>query len=122
MGLIAEALRLCCKVLGLVGWNATLVDVDRYPFFEGLDVRDEARVCLMGAAHDAVCARPTDLTRVLGPHRSSTKAIIKTGVGSRETCQTLISSRACLQRPALACSLMGEYCARLECWFDYNLF
>ena len=27
MGLIAEALGLRCKVLGLVGWNATLVKI-----------------------------------------------------------------------------------------------
>ena len=35
MGLIAEALGLGCKVLGLVGWNAALMDVDGDPFLEG---------------------------------------------------------------------------------------
>ena len=40
VGLIAEALRLCSKVLGLLGWNAPLVDVDGDPFFERFDVRD----------------------------------------------------------------------------------
>ena len=38
MGLITEALRLRRKVLGLVGWNATLMDVDGHSFFKGLDV------------------------------------------------------------------------------------
>ena len=52
MGLIAEALGLGCKVLGLVGWNAALMDVDGDPFLEGLDVRDEGWVCCGGWAHD----------------------------------------------------------------------
>ena len=46
--LIAEALGLCCKVLGLVGWNATLVDVDGHPFLESFDVRDKGWVCDRG--------------------------------------------------------------------------
>ena len=51
MGLITEALRLRRKVLGLVGWNATLMDVDGHSFFECFDVRDEGRVCYSGSAH-----------------------------------------------------------------------
>ena len=41
--LIAEALGLRCKVLGLVGWNATLVDVDGHSFLESFDIRDKGR-------------------------------------------------------------------------------
>ena len=48
MGLIAEALGLCCQVLGVASWNTTLVDVDRHPFLEGFDVRDEGWVCYRG--------------------------------------------------------------------------
>jgi hypothetical protein len=40
-GLISEALGLGCKVLGLIGWKTTLVDVDGHSFFKGLDVRDQ---------------------------------------------------------------------------------
>ena len=52
VSLIAEALGLSCKVLGLVGWNATLVDVDGHPFLEGFDVRDQDRISYCGWAHD----------------------------------------------------------------------
>ena len=52
MGLIAEAPGLRGKVLGLVGWNATLMDVDGHSFFEGLNVRDESWVCYRGWTHD----------------------------------------------------------------------
>jgi hypothetical protein len=45
MRLMAEALGLRCRVLGLVGWKTTLVDVDGHSFFECFDVRDEGRVC-----------------------------------------------------------------------------
>jgi hypothetical protein len=41
MGMISEALGLGCKVLGLIGWKTTLVDVDGHSFFKGLDVRDQ---------------------------------------------------------------------------------
>jgi hypothetical protein len=34
MSLIAEALSLRCEVLGLFGWNTTLVDMDDHPFLE----------------------------------------------------------------------------------------
>ena len=51
VGLTAEALGLGCKVLGLIGWNAALMDVDGHSFFKGLDVRDEGRVCYSGSAH-----------------------------------------------------------------------
>ena len=51
MGLITEALRLRRKGLGLVGWNATLMDVDGHSFFEGLNVRDESWVCYRGWTH-----------------------------------------------------------------------
>ena len=47
MGLIAETLGLRCQVLGLVGWSATLVDVDGYPFPERFVVRDHDRVCYL---------------------------------------------------------------------------
>ena len=43
MSLIAEALSLCCQVLGLVGWNTILVDVYSHPLFESFDVRDQGR-------------------------------------------------------------------------------
>ena len=52
VGLIAEALGLRCQVLGLVGWNATLVDVDRHPFFESFDVRDKGWFRYRCWAHD----------------------------------------------------------------------
>ena len=52
MGLTAEALGLGCKVLGLIGWNAALMDVDGHSFFKGLDVRDEGWVCYSGSAHE----------------------------------------------------------------------
>ena len=48
MRLIAEALDLRCEVLGLIGWNATLVDVDGHPFFESFDVRDKGWICYRG--------------------------------------------------------------------------
>jgi hypothetical protein len=41
MSLISEALGLCCQVLGLVSWNATVVDMDGHPFLESFDVRDK---------------------------------------------------------------------------------
>ena len=52
MGLTAEALGLRVKVLGLVGWNAALMDVDGHSFFKGLDVRDEDWVCYSGSSHE----------------------------------------------------------------------
>ena len=52
-GLTAEALGLRGKILGLIGWNAALVDVDGHPFFESFDIRDKAMVCYRGRAHDA---------------------------------------------------------------------
>ena len=52
VGLIAEALCLCCKVLGLVGWNTTLVDVDGNPFLERFNIRDKGWVRYRGWAHD----------------------------------------------------------------------
>ena len=52
MGLIAEAPGLGCKVLGLIGWDATLMDVNGHSFFKGLDVRDEDWVCYSGSAHE----------------------------------------------------------------------
>jgi len=63
--LIAEALGLCCKVIGLVGWNATLVDVDGHRFLERFDVRDQGWICdRVGALEtstnglrDMVCGR-----------------------------------------------------------------
>jgi len=51
VGLIAEALGLRGKILGLVAWNSTLVNVNGHPFLEGFDVRDEGRVCYDGSAH-----------------------------------------------------------------------
>ena len=41
MGLMAEALSLRGKVLGLIGWDAALMDVDGHSFFKGLDIRDQ---------------------------------------------------------------------------------
>ena len=38
--LIAEALGLRCKVLGLSSCNTTLVDVDGHSFLESFDIRD----------------------------------------------------------------------------------
>ena len=52
MRLTAEALGLGCKVLGLIGWDAALMDVDGHSFFEGLNVRDEGWVCYSGWTHD----------------------------------------------------------------------
>ena len=52
VGLTAEALGLRGKVLGLIGWNAALMDVDGHSFFKGLDVRDQGRVCYRGSAHE----------------------------------------------------------------------
>ena len=46
--LIAEALGLGCEVLGLIGWNATLMDVDGRSLLEGLDVRAEISLYLFG--------------------------------------------------------------------------
>jgi len=51
VGLIAEALGLRCEVLGLLCWNAPLVDMDGHPFLESLDVRDEAWIGSGGSAH-----------------------------------------------------------------------
>ena len=52
VSLTAEALGLGCKVLGLIGWDATLMDVNGHSFFKGLDVRDEDWVCYSGSAHE----------------------------------------------------------------------
>ena len=52
MGLMAEALSLRGKVLGLIGWDAALMDVDGHSFFECFDVRDESRFCYSGWTHD----------------------------------------------------------------------
>ena len=52
MGLTAKALGLGCNVLGLIGWDAALMDVDGHSFFKGLDVRDEDWVCYSGSAHE----------------------------------------------------------------------
>ena len=52
MGLTAKALGLGCNVLGLIGWDAALMDVDGHSFFKGLDVRDEGWVCCGGSAHE----------------------------------------------------------------------
>jgi len=52
MSLIAEALGLGCKVHGTVCGDTTLMHHDDHPFLEGLDVRDKARVCCCGVAHD----------------------------------------------------------------------
>ena len=52
MGLTAKALGLGCNVLGLIGWDAALMDVDGHSFFKGLDVRDEDWVCYRGSAHE----------------------------------------------------------------------
>jgi len=52
VGLTAEALSLRGKVLGLIGWKTTLVDVDGHSFFKGLDVRDQGPVCDGGSAHE----------------------------------------------------------------------
>ena len=51
VGLIAAALSLRGKVLGLIGWNATLVYHDGHPFLECFDVRDKAWICYSGSAH-----------------------------------------------------------------------
>ena len=40
VGLTAEALSLRSEILGLLGWNTTLVDVNRHPFLKGFDVRE----------------------------------------------------------------------------------
>ncbi len=50
VGLTAEALCLCGKVLGLIRGNAALMDLDGYSFFKDLDVRDEGWVCCSGSA------------------------------------------------------------------------
>ena len=52
VNLTAEALGLGCKVLGLIGWDAALMDVDGHSFFKGLDVRYESRFCYRGWTHD----------------------------------------------------------------------
>ena len=52
MGLTAKALGLGCNVLGLIGWDAALMDVDGHSFFKGLDVRDEDWVCYSGSSHE----------------------------------------------------------------------
>jgi hypothetical protein len=41
VSLTAEALGLGCKVLGLIGWDAALMEVDGHSFFEGLDISDQ---------------------------------------------------------------------------------
>ena len=63
MGLIAEALGLCCHVLGLVGWNTTLVDVYSHPLFESFDVRDKARAIVSNGT-----GQPSVDTQVLSRH------------------------------------------------------
>ena len=52
VGLITEALRLGCKVLGLIGWNAALKDVDGHSLLKCFDVRDESKICGGGSAHE----------------------------------------------------------------------
>ena len=52
VGLIAEALGLSGEVLGLLGWNAPLVDMNGHPFLEGFDVRDQGWISYRGCAHD----------------------------------------------------------------------
>ena len=51
-GLTAEALGLRGKVLGLIGWNAALMDVDGHSLLESFDIRDEGRICCGGSAHE----------------------------------------------------------------------
>ena len=51
-GLTAEALGLRGKILGLIGWNAALMDVGGHSLLEGLDIRDHGRVCCSGSAHE----------------------------------------------------------------------
>ena len=48
-GLTAEALGLGCKVLGLISGNSTLMDVEVHSLLEGLDIRDQGRVCCSGS-------------------------------------------------------------------------
>ena len=52
MRLTAEALGLGCKVLGLIGWNAALKDVDGHSLLKGLNIRDKSRFCCSGSAYD----------------------------------------------------------------------
>mgnify|MGYP007071512898 FL=1 len=52
VGLTAAALSSRCKALGLIGWNAALMDVDGHSLLKGLDVRDKSRFCYRGSAHD----------------------------------------------------------------------
>ena len=49
----AGYLGLRCQVLGLISWNAALVDVDGYALLESLDVRDQGWVCSAGLTSDA---------------------------------------------------------------------
>ena len=52
MSLTAETLGLGDKVLGLIGWNAALMDVDGHSIAKGLDVRDQGPVSCGGSAHE----------------------------------------------------------------------
>jgi hypothetical protein len=52
MGLITEALGLRGKVLGLIGWDAALMDLDGHSLLECFDVRYESRFCYRGWTHD----------------------------------------------------------------------
>ena len=52
IGTNASALGLGCKVLGLIGWNAALKDVDGHSLLECFDVRDKSRFCSSGSAHE----------------------------------------------------------------------
>ena len=65
VGSISEALGLRCEVLGLVGWNASFVDVDGHPFLESFNLRDKGWVCYSVGAletstngfRDIICSR-----------------------------------------------------------------
>ena len=48
----SKALILSGKALCLIKCQPPIILCDGGPFLEGLDVRDEARVCLKGAAND----------------------------------------------------------------------
>jgi hypothetical protein len=50
--LTAEALSLGCMVLGLVGWNAALKNVDGHSLLKCFDVMDESKICGGGSAHE----------------------------------------------------------------------
>ena len=48
----SKALILSGKALCLIKCQPPIILCDGGPFLEGLDVRDEVRVCCIGAAHD----------------------------------------------------------------------